>query len=104
MECHNFQTLFLSHRLAVDDLEPVEFSVPESGDRVCLRVLDCAIEGPRIADGTGFVRETRVFPSEARQSGGSYKGPCRLRFSYTVNGVKRPEMEKYLGNVPIMLK
>ena len=88
----------------MDDLEPVEFSVPESGDRVCLRVLDCAIDSPRIADGAGFVRETRVFPSEARQSGGSYKGPCRLRFSYTVNGVKRPEMEKYLGNVPIMLR
>ena len=42
--------------------------------------------------------------SLSRQSGGSYKGPCRLRFSYTVNGVKRPEMEKFLGNVPIMLK
>ncbi len=91
------------HR-AVEDLPPIEFSVPElDGRRLSIRVDECTISNPEVAPGCGTVREHRIFPTEARQRGTSYKGLCRIRFTYSIDGVKQASMGKVLGNLPIML-
>ena len=46
----------------------------------------------------------QVFPAEARQRGGSYKGRITVRMSYSINGVTQPVLEKVLGCVPIMVR
>ena len=65
--------------LAVNDLEPVEFAIPETGQRIGLRITDANLTPPTVVDGAVGVTEPRVFPTEARQRGTSYKG----RFNIT---------------------
>ena len=60
--------------LAVADLEAVEFAVPETGQRIGLRVTDATLAPPTVVDGAVGIKEPRVFPTEARQRGTSYKG------------------------------
>ncbi len=90
-------------RRAVEDLPQVEFAL-EGGARVALRVTECHVDKPRTPPGAVGVRDSRVFPTEARQKGGSYKGRCTLRFAYSVNGVWQPALEKYMGELPVMLR
>ncbi len=72
--------------LAVADLPVVEFSLPpevtgQEEVRVGLRVTECEIESPRTPPGAVGVKsgDHRVFPVEARQRGGTYKGKCTVR-------------------------
>ena len=88
---------------AVQDLEPIEFSL-EDGRRISLWIAECRIEKPSVPAGTVGVHDNRVYPSEARQRGSTYKGICRLRMNYAVDGVVQNTIEKSLGAVPIMLK
>ena len=46
----------------------------------------------------------QVYPAEARQRGGSYKGRITVRMSYSINGVTQPVLEKVMGCVPIMVR
>ena len=90
---------------AVNDIDPVEFSVPEEwgGQKIALKLDNARICPPSVTPGAK-VLETRIFPSESRQRGMSYKGRCVVKVSYKVNGVAQPSVEKSLGNLPIMLK
>ena len=45
-----------------------------------------------------------VYPTEARERGGSYKGKITVRTGYSVNGVTQPMVEKVMGSIPIMLR
>ena len=60
-------------RLAVADLDPVEFLIPESGNRVSLWITDASISKPSVAPGSVGVKNKDVYPTEARQRGCSYK-------------------------------
>jgi len=91
-------------RLAVADLDPVEFLIPESGNRVALWITDASISKPSIAPGSVGAKNKDVYPTEARQRGCSYKGRLTVRCSYSINGVVQPMLEKVLGLVPIMLR
>ena len=91
-------------KLAVDDLRPTEFQLPDSGVRVKILVTECNIHPPHVPPGSMNVNEPRVFPTEARQRGVSYKGRCQIKYSYWINDVLQPSQEKVLGNLPIMLK
>ena len=89
--------------LAVQDLEPLEFQM-EDGKRISLFINDCQIDKPAVPAGTIGVSDNRVWPTETRQRGSTYKGLVRIRVSYAVDGVVQNSMEKSLGAVPIMLK
>ena len=49
------------------------------------------------------VKDNRIWPTEARQRGSSYKGRCVVRAGYSIDDVPQPVLEKSLGNLPIML-
>lgn len=67
-------------RMAIEDLEPIEFVVPEANDmRVSLRVTECVIHSPRVPPDSAIVKDLHVYPSEARQRGTSYKGKCTVK-------------------------
>ena len=45
-----------------------------------------------------------VYPSEARERGGCYKGKITVRTGYSINGITQPMVEKVMGYIPIMLR
>ena len=60
----------------VSDLDPVEFLIPESGQRVQIRILNASISKPSVVAGAEGVLNPKVYPTEARQRGCTYKGRC----------------------------
>jgi len=90
--------------LALADLKPLEFEVPETGARLALWIADASISNPAVAAGKVSTRTQKVYPTEFRQRGGSYKGRLTIRCGYSINGVSRPSLERVLGNIPIMLR
>merc|ERR1719402_1232546 len=91
-------------KLAVADLEPVEFLVPETNDRVSLWITDANLAKPSVAAGSVGATNSKVYPTEARQRGGSYKGHLTLRMGYSINGISQPVLEKVMGSVPVMVR
>ena len=74
-----------------------------TGQKIKMWIVDCRLEAPAVPAGTYGVRDNRVWPTEARQRGCSYKGRCVVRAGYSIDGVTQPVLEKSLGNLPIML-
>ena len=64
---------------AVQDLDEVEFTLPPEcgGQKIILRVDKCEFKQPSIPSGVRAM-DWRIFPTEARQRGMSYKGRCVL--------------------------
>merc|ERR550519_1852183 len=91
-------------KLAVADLDPVEFLVPETNDRISLWITDASISKPSVAVGSVGATNSQVYPTEARQRGGTYKGRVTLRMGYSVNGISQPVLEKVMGLVPVMVR
>lgn len=91
-------------RIAVQDLDPVEFLVPENGNRISIWITDVTINRPSIHPLAIGARNKNVYPTESRQRGGNYMGRITARASYSINGVTQPMVEKILGNIPIMLR
>merc|ERR1719192_151950 len=91
-------------KLAVADLEPVEFLVPETNDRVSLWITDANLAKPSVAAGSVGATNSKVYPTEARQRGGSYKSQLTLRMGYSINGISQPVLEKVMGSVPVMVR
>lgn len=58
----------------VADLDPIEFLIPESGQRVQIRILNASISKPCVVPGSEGVTNPQVYPTEARQRGATYKG------------------------------
>merc|ERR1719167_1753730 len=91
-------------KLAVADLEPVEFLVPETNDRISLWITDASVSKPSVAAGSVGAINSQVYPIEARQRGGTYKGSLTLRMGYSINGISQPVLEKVMGLVPVMVR
>ena len=91
--------------LMVSDLDPLEFSLPKSGKRISLRITDCRLEKPAIPPGTLGAQDPRVWPTEDRQRGISYKGRFWVKCGYSIDGkIVQNSIEKMIGCVPIMIK
>eukprot|EP00092_Neocalanus_flemingeri_P024162 GFUD01026209.1.p1 GENE.GFUD01026209.1~~GFUD01026209.1.p1 ORF type:complete len:1157 (+),score=299.03 GFUD01026209.1:56-3526(+) len=91
-------------KLAIQSLDPVEFLIPENGSRISLWISDVNINRPGVVPGAVGTANKDVYPSEARQRGGSYKGRITVRAGYSINRITQPMLEKVLGNIPIMLR
>lgn len=87
----------------VKNIAPVHFEL-SNGDKIALRIEECTIAQPTIPLGTLNVQERRIFPTECRQRGVSYKGMCSIRIGWSVNDLKQPSVDRDMGEVPIMLK
>merc|ERR1719431_2473809 len=91
-------------KAAVKDLDPVEFLIPETGSRIAIWISDVTVSKPGVVPGSVGATNKDVYPTEARQRGGSYKGRITVRAGYSINGITHPMLEKVLGNIPIMLR
>ena len=62
------------------------------------------IARPSVVSGAVGAVNKNVFPTEARERGGTYKGKITVRTGYSVNGISQPMVEKVMGYIPIMLR
>merc|ERR1719430_560629 len=91
-------------KAAVKDLDPVEFLIPETGSRIAIWISDVTVSKPGVVPGSVGATNKDVYPTEARQRGGSYKGRITVRAGYSINGITQPMLEKVMGQIPIMLR
>lgn len=89
--------------LAVSDLIPVEFDLPTQ-DRICLYIESVSIDRPSVPPGTIGVKDLRIFPTECRQTAGTYKGKLTAQVGWKLNGKVQQGFAKDLGEIPIMVK
>ena len=71
---------------------------------VALWIHDVSISKPSVVSGSVGVVNKHVYPTEARERGGTYKGKLTVRAGYSVNGVTQSMVEKEMGHIPIMLR
>ncbi|XP_068081790.1 DNA-directed RNA polymerase I subunit RPA2 isoform X2 [Anabrus simplex] len=65
---------------------------------------DACLLPSSVPSGTIGVKNKKIYPSECRQRGGSYKGRFVAQVSWSVNGSKPAFVEKDFGEIPIMVK
>ncbi|XP_077268648.1 RNA polymerase I subunit Rpl135 isoform X1 [Temnothorax americanus] len=85
------------------DSTPVYLTLPND-DKVVLRLDDVYIYKPTVPTNTIGVKTYKVYPTECRQRGATYKGKIIVRLGWSVNGKEQEPLEKDLGEVPIMVK
>lgn len=88
---------------SLKDSTPVYLTLP-NGDKVVLRLDDVHIYKPAVPSSTLGVKSYKVYPTECRQRGVTYKGKILVRLGWSVNGKEQEALEKDLGEVPIMIK
>ena len=54
-----------------------------------LWISDVSINRPTVVSGAVGATNKNVYPSEARERGGCYKGKCTVRTGYSINGEKQ---------------
>ena len=90
--------------LLVNDLDSLEFSL-KNGKRISLWIIECRLEKPTIPPNTLGARDTRIWPTEARQRGTSYKGRFWIKCGYAIDKkVAQNPLERMIGSIPVMLK
>ena len=91
--------------LMVNDLDPLEFSLAKTNKRIKLYITECRLEKPKVPPNTLGATDARVWPTEARQRGTSYKGRFYLKLKYSIdNKFAQYPIEKMIGAIPVMLK
>lgn len=82
---------------------PVYLTLP-NGDKVVLWLDDVQIYKPTVPSSTIGVKNYKVYPTECRQRGATYKGKITVRLGWSINDKEQEPLEKDLGEIPIMLK
>lgn len=85
------------------NIHPVEFEVP-SGDRIQLFVESITISQPQVPATCISARNKRIYPTECRQRASTYTGACTVGVGWAINGVKRPAVDKSMGEIPVMIR
>uniref|UniRef100_A0A1I7VF12 DNA-directed RNA polymerase subunit beta n=1 Tax=Loa loa TaxID=7209 RepID=A0A1I7VF12_LOALO len=90
--------------LAALDVPAEKFRLP-TGEAVELRYTGAQLGYPMIEMKQGSaVDSLKLFPSECRQRGLTYRGPLKVNVEICLNGAKMDFCEVIVGEVPIMLK
>lgn len=87
----------------IKDSTPVYLTLPND-DKVVLWLDDVHIYKPTVPSGTIGVKNFKIYPTECRQRGTTYKGKITVRIGWSINGTEQEPLEKDLGEVPIMIK
>lgn len=87
----------------IKDSTPVYLTLPND-DKIVLWLDDVHIYKPAVPSGTIGVKNFKIYPTECRQRGGTYKGKIIVRIGWSINGTEQEPLEKDLGEVPIMIK
>lgn len=85
------------------NIHPVEFEI-QNGERVKLFVESITISPPQVPATYIAAKNKKVYPSECRQRACTYSGACSVGVGWSVNGVRRPTIDKSMGEIPIMLR
>lgn len=88
---------------SLKDSTPVYLTLP-NGDKVVLWLDDVHIYKPTVPSSTIGVKTCKIYPTECRQRGATYKGKIIVRLGWSINGKEQEVFEKDLGEVPIMVK
>lgn len=88
---------------AVREIFPVNLTLANN-DKIALWVEDATIYQPMAPTGTIGVRNHKIYPTECRQRGSTYKGKLVGRIGWSINGKLQEHLEKDLGEIPIMIK
>lgn len=88
---------------SLKDILPVYFTLAND-DKIELWMEDATIYQPTVPAGTIGVRNHKIYPTECRQRGATYKGKLIVRIGWSVNGRSQEHLEKDLGEIPIMVK
>ncbi|XP_057326194.1 DNA-directed RNA polymerase I subunit RPA2 [Microplitis mediator] len=89
--------------LCAKDIVPVYVKLSNE-DRIKLWIDDIEIHQPRVPQGSIGVKNQKIYPTECRQRGSTYKGKLITKVAWSVNGSQQETLEKDLGEVPIMVK
>lgn len=82
---------------------PVYLTLPND-DKIVLWLDDVSIEHPTVPINTIGIKNRKIYPTECRQRGTTYKGNIAVRLGWSINGNQQELFEKDLGEVPIMVK
>ncbi|KAH0564449.1 DNA-directed RNA polymerase I subunit RPA2 [Cotesia glomerata] len=70
--------------------------------KVWINKLD--IQKPCVPLGTKGVKDPKIYPSECRQKGSTYKGELTAEIGWSVNEQKQEPLKIKMGEIPIMVK
>lgn len=87
----------------VTNMRAVQFELPNK-DRVEISIASFSLASPTVPHTVVGVRHNKVYPSECRQRGATYKGMATVRINWSINGTPQQSIDKELGEIPIMLK
>nr|XP_012136993.1 PREDICTED: DNA-directed RNA polymerase I subunit RPA2 isoform X3 [Megachile rotundata] len=88
---------------AVQDNPLVYIHLPNE-NKVALWIDDVSIHQPIVPSGTIGVKNHKIYPTECRQRGCTYKGKITVKLGWSVNGKLQETLERDLGEIPIMIK
>lgn len=88
---------------SLKDSTPVYLILPND-DKVVLWLDDVHIYKPTVPSNTIGVKTHKIYPTECRQRGTTYKGKIIARLGWSINGKEQEALDKDLGEIPIMVK
>ncbi|XP_046817891.1 DNA-directed RNA polymerase I subunit RPA2 isoform X1 [Vespa crabro] len=88
---------------AIIDILPVYLQLA-SGDKIMLWIDNVTIHQPSVPTNVIGVKNYKIYPTECRQRGATYKGKITVKLGWSVNGISQEILEKDLGDIPIMVK
>lgn len=86
---------------AVENIKPLDFQI--GSNKLFIKIKTIRISPSVVPPGLA-TKCPRILPSECRQRGATYSGPCHVVLEWSVNGVNQTPLNHHLGRVPIMLK
>ncbi|XP_022087163.1 DNA-directed RNA polymerase I subunit RPA2-like [Acanthaster planci] len=89
--------------LAVRNISPVEFQLG-NGDRITLAFRDATIGLPMISNRNRYAATMKVFPSECRQRGTTYRAKLQAGIVWKNSRGGQGGKDIVIGEVPIMVK
>uniref|UniRef100_A0A915PND6 DNA-directed RNA polymerase subunit beta n=1 Tax=Setaria digitata TaxID=48799 RepID=A0A915PND6_9BILA len=91
--------------LAALDVPAEKFRLP-SGEAVEISYISAQLGYPAVGvnEGSSVIDSLKLFPSECRQRGLTYRGPLKVGLEIRLNGSRTDVCEAVIGEVPIMLK
>lgn len=88
---------------AITDILPVYLQLA-NGDKIMLWINNVSIHQPSVPTNVIGVKDYKIYPTECRQRGATYKGKIIVTLGWSVNGNSQETLEKDLGDIPIMVK
>ncbi|XP_031556701.1 DNA-directed RNA polymerase I subunit RPA2-like [Actinia tenebrosa] len=89
--------------LAVQGIPPSEL-MTAGGQRVSVYFTDASIGVPTISDTNVYSSQMKIFPTECRESGSSYKSKIQVTVQWKVDNEPQGSVTKVIAYVPMMVK